>query len=430
MLGKIATVCVLVLVSACLVRQQPGSEAKFARVSDDIATLFSKWGAKSADDMVAKFWAKTNKSDADFEDLHKLLTSSNALEAIVAFKKPVNDMVAKLDKSYDEYDKLPAGAPKRISDLAYTSLENNAKELNKLSDDYALSLERLRQVHVSTHADNSNSFYRELQINYRALKALRTVSQLATRASQQSGPFVYFAEVFGDPIFKLIGTMDDVIRAHVFFGNYYNLHKFIKEDVTPAMLKYSADYKRLYSDIAEEDTFSTTARIEIYREFMRLDRPSNDFDASRNLFKCIRDNIEHIDPVHETGLYMGANGIAQSYRATSEGMRKMLHNAKLLANLLYEGIGQQIELFNQLGLSTARQAKLQAEALQGSINHHSGTNDFLDGKTSISAWVDDTKEFLVQRFNRHNSSITSDSDVKSALDDVLFALDELKKVSM
>ena len=464
MLGKITTVCVLVLVSACLVRQQPDSEAKVTRVVDDVTSLFSKWGAKSTDDMVAKFWAKTDKSDADFEDLHKLLTSSNAEEAIIAFKKPVNDVLAKLDKSYVEYYKLPAGAPKRISDLALTSLENNAKELDKLSKDYEqnFNLLRIAGAKRSPRGDAGSIQYR-LQIEYPANKAWKFGP---LRPSGITKGFRLVENAFGNRIFKFVGDTNEVVKMNLLFGNYYNLCKFIRglqnDSITLKNIPYLQELYRPTPNSGFSGLLPDRLRLAgkrgLYREFMRRDFGNK----VRSSFENIRSNIAEIrvtaSPNVKSGYFtpafMSMGGIPREFLSDAEGILMVLKHTNLFITMLDSSIRRQIALLKQFNLNTAKQAELQADALQGFSGGPVGYSPLLnkevekiyDGKLldegrryfskntdidmGINAWVDDTKEFLRDSFAKHDSSITSAARVNGAMKDVLFALDELKKVSM
>ena len=131
MLGKIFTVCMLLSVSACLVRSQPTSEEKIAGVADDVAALLGKLGAKSTDEAAAKLWAKDGKlSYKELEVLKKLLKSSDRSAVLSALQRPVTSKLTELDKMLAEYHKaeqMPAPfRTKMVEDINKTLVDINA----------------------------------------------------------------------------------------------------------------------------------------------------------------------------------------------------------------------------------------------------------------------------------------------------------------
>ena len=129
MLGKIFTVCLLVSVSACLVRSQPAGQEKIAGIADDVATLLSKLGAKSTDEAVAKIWAKGDDiSKAEQENLVKLLKSSDGAAALAALQRPVTSKLARLDNMVAEY-KL-GKAPEQYRKAMLADMDKTVDEIN------------------------------------------------------------------------------------------------------------------------------------------------------------------------------------------------------------------------------------------------------------------------------------------------------------
>ena len=130
MLGKICTVCLLVLVSACLVRPQPASKEKIAGIADDVAALLSKLGAKSTDEAVAKIWAKGDDlSKAEQENLVKLLKSSDGAAALAALQRPVTSKLARLDNMVAEYHS-GVSAPQLLRQRMLADMDKTVEEVN------------------------------------------------------------------------------------------------------------------------------------------------------------------------------------------------------------------------------------------------------------------------------------------------------------
>ena len=130
MLGKIFTVCMLVVVSACLVRSQPTGKKKIAGIVDDVATLLSKLGAKSTDEAVAKIWAKGDDlSKAEQENLVKLLKSSDGAAALAALQRPVTSKLARLDNMVAEYHS-GVSAPQLLRQRMLADMDKKVEEVN------------------------------------------------------------------------------------------------------------------------------------------------------------------------------------------------------------------------------------------------------------------------------------------------------------
>ncbi len=130
MLGKIFTVCMLVVVSACLVRSQPTGKKKIAGIVDDVAALLSKLGAKSTDEAVAKIWAKGDDiSKAEQENLVKLLKSSDGAAALAALQRPVTSKLARLDNMVAEYHS-GVSAPQLLRQRILADMDKTVEEVN------------------------------------------------------------------------------------------------------------------------------------------------------------------------------------------------------------------------------------------------------------------------------------------------------------
>lgn len=134
MLGKIFSLCTLVVVSACLVRPQTASKPKLAgvagKVAEDVSILLGKLGAKSAGKTVGKLSAKGDElSKADQDLLVKLLKSSNGAAALAALQRPVTSKLAKLDNMMAEY-KTGMNAPEVYRQRMLADMNKTVAEVN------------------------------------------------------------------------------------------------------------------------------------------------------------------------------------------------------------------------------------------------------------------------------------------------------------
>ena len=200
MLGKIFIVCMLLSVSACLVRSQPTSKEKIAGVADDVAKLLSKLGVQSTDEAVAKLWAKGGElSDDEAEVLGKLFRNSNYSAMLAALQRPVTSKLHRLDNMVAEYHKGQA-VPDSFRQRMLADIDETLTDINANMAKYG-------------NFGNKLPYYVD-DIKYSATSVLQL--------SKIQGVDVKLLDQL-----VVTGEFDDVVAASLLTRNFYNIRRVL-----------------------------------------------------------------------------------------------------------------------------------------------------------------------------------------------------------
>ena len=216
MLGKIFTVCLMVSVSACLLRPQPTGNEKLAKAMSGLDALLKKWRVKSAEEMVAKVFAKHERSITanDYADLIKLFKSSDGAAAIAAFKKPVYDKIADVEQALMEYGKTKS-ASEKIRSLALHEFYKTSQSFEKTAEVYRQQYDKIINYDY-THLFKEgelHTLHSQLRLDYPASKMLE-ISTGKSLSRRMKG--------FGFPV-RLTGSYSELLQANLRTNNIRDL---------------------------------------------------------------------------------------------------------------------------------------------------------------------------------------------------------------
>ena len=212
MLNKIFTICFLLTLNACLVRSQPTGKEQVAgaakKIADELAALFSKFGAKSADDMAAKLLSKQRTlTEADYDDLAEVFSSASRADIVVALQKPIKKNLAKLDTLLLEY-KQGFRLPRQTQKLLVAEISKVKKEIGAAADSYR----NIQQGLAKAAVRKNNNFIFLDNMLYPASQVL-ALHKIGGNIPMKG--------------FYLKGTPKEVIEANLLTGNFDNLRKFL-----------------------------------------------------------------------------------------------------------------------------------------------------------------------------------------------------------
>ena len=332
MLGKIFTVCMLVVVSACLVRSQPTGKEKIAGIADDVAALLSKLGAKSTDEAVAKFWAKGDDlSKAEQENLVKLLKSSDGAAALAALQRPVTSKLARLDNMVAEYHS-GVSAPQLLRQRILADMDKTVEEVNA-------ALGRYRKITLSVvlkHHIPRLEYPARQVLEMAKIEGLARVKQL-----------------------YLVGLPDEIVEANLFLRNFDNLKRFIRESI----LIHKADNLVAFKKVIAEGDLEN----EVYPIYNSLVKVGD-----------------------RSGPEMVAHSISQIGRESASVPANIagdLMHVKNRLKALLTGLRDRVMLLEKSGISSARKAKIIVNSrffLKGAGEDGSKAMNFV----SMSTWAE------------------------------------------
>ena len=325
MLGKICTVCMLVMVSACLVRPSTASKPKLAGIADDVAAVLSKLGAKSTDEAVAKLWAKGDElSDEDVIDLVKLLKSSDGAAALAALQLPVTSKLTKLDNMLAEY-KLNI-APAKFRQTMLADMDKTVEEINAAAARY-------RKITLSIVSDHHIT-----GIKYPA----RQVLEMAK--IQGLAPLKHI---------ELVGTADEVVEANLLIRNFNNLSNYVSLNMAGKWTDNLLAFKKVLTEgNLEKDVFpfynaliktggveGTAYTEDVVKMISKLDSRSSDRLASELLdIKRYLDWL--INGFRKRNTLLKHAGISEGHAAgINKGSLRFLRGAGLDGSETMEKIG-------------------------------------------------------------------------------------------
>ena len=338
-LDRIFMVCVLVSVSACLVRPST-STPQIAGIADDVAALLSKLGAKSTDEAVAKLWAKGDElSKAEQDDLIKLLKSSDGLVAIEALLMPVKSKLEKLNSMVKEYGR--AGMPYSLKMQVAPKLEEALAEVNAAA-----------------------ARYRKIQL---ALEDSHTIPSLLCGANK----VLAMSEIQGlgmlSPHFKVVGNPHEVVKANVFLRKFDDLQSFIFNSIS----MYQTDKLFAFNKVLKEGNLES----EVYPVYNSLLKSTN-----QSYDTYTEEIVAKISRLHPTSI-------------SSDDLARELLRIENAVKLLRQGLQAQTKLLEGARITTAR-----AEVIKiGSLSYLKGAgidgSEMMTGIT-ISDWSISSLSFL------------------------------------
>ena len=247
MLGKICTVCMLVVVSACLVRPQPTSKDKYSRVFNKVKEIFSNCRPKPSAQ------AKNNICliETDRESLVKLLkSSSDGEEALEALQHPVTSKLTELDKKKKKYDLSLPEANDR-----HTQVENMNTIILKINEDAAI----YRKISLDLTQHHNYSVPR---ITYPAsqvlemgkVKGLESLKHISFDGSaDEIAEANSLTRIYETPLLLNEG---DIIAAKRIFSEaetYLKKREDLLVEVQETLNKDEGRLKKLEKDISTED---------------------------------------------------------------------------------------------------------------------------------------------------------------------------------
>ena len=357
MLGKIFTVCMLVMVSACLVRPEaskPNLAGIAGKVAEDVSLLLSKLGAKSTDEAIAKLWSEADDmSKADQENLVKLLKSSDGATALAALQRPVLDKLTEVDNLMTEYSKS-LGASKRIRRKILDKLYLEVKNVRRYSENYK---------DISNHI----APYPLAPLEYPANQVPKMMERLSVIGKDMQKLDLYYDDI--EDInhlyhFLPVGKLEDVIEADFVTGNVNRLYKMAENNA-----RNNPDQLIVFKKSLENKKYSHVTHP-LHRLFI-TDKHGNHY--TRNVF-------------------LAFNSIDDSYKVEKALNRdhfivKHLKEATIELDYLLKGLKKRAVFLDKSGISAARKAEIRA----GSMRYTEG--DFrhllpkeLEGVT-ISEWA-------------------------------------------
>ena len=346
MLGKICTVCLLVLVSACLVRPQPASKEKIAGIADDVAALLSKLGAKSTDEAVAKIWAKGDDlSKAEQENLVKLLKSSDGAAALAALQQPVTSKLARLDNMLAEYKK-GGSVPEVFRKRMLADLDQTIAEVNAAADRYRkITLSVVLKHHIP-----------RLEYPARQVLEMAKIEGLA-RVKQ----------------LYLVGLPDEIVEANLLLRNFDNLKRFIRESI----LIHKADNLVAFKKVLTEGNLEDEV-YPIYNSLVKV--------GDRSRPEMVVHSISQIGRELASVPASIAGDMMQLASVPANIAGDLMHVKNELKALL-TGLRDRAMLLEKSGISSARKAKIIVNSrffLKGAGEDGSKAMNFV----SMSTWAE------------------------------------------
>ena len=370
MLGKIFMVCVLVSVSACLVRPST-STPQIAGIADDVAALLSKLGAKSTDEAVAKLWAKGDElSKAEQDDLVKLLKSSDGAAALTALQMPVTSKLARLDNMWAEY-KAGTNAPEVFRQRMLADMDRTVEEVNAAAARYrAVVLSVVQKHHIPS-------------VEYPARKVL------------EMGELEGLAHV---KLLRLTGTPEDIVAANVLTRDFNNLEYFITvNDNAYSSNKLAAFKKVLTEGNLEKDIFPFYNRLV-------------EFASGTAYTESAVSNISRI------GRW-----------SSSEKLATELNFIRGRLSDITRGLRSRRVLLENAGISKARAAEIDT----GSLRFLKGAG--LDGsetmeKIGMSKWARDTSFLFANKMAKVGKKVASNPEVVAVRQTIEKLLKEIEEM--
>lgn len=305
MLGKICIVCMLVIVSACLIRSQPTGEVKIAGVADDVAALISKLGVKSTDEAVAKFWAKGDDlSKADKEDLAKLLKSSEGAAALAALQRPITSKLAKLDNMLAEY-KLNS-APEKYRQAMWEDINKTVVDVNAAANKYRKIVKAITSHHYAP----------PLQYPARQVLEIHKIPAMVNHIGHH---------------IELVGTADEVVQANLLIRNFTNIKTFITHSF-PIHTDNLLAFKKLLAEGHLED----------------------------EVFPIYNSLVRNLDGEDYTGIVAESIAKLNKYNddTPADLLRSLTYTRQMLEPLA-DGLSKRKVLLDKSGISAARRADIE-----------------------------------------------------------------------
>ena len=372
MLGKIFTVCMLVSLSACLVRPQPTGKEQFAGIADDVAAVLSKWGAKSTDEAVAKIWAKgSNSNRTDIDDLAKLLNSSNGHAVLAALQQPVKSKLAKLDGMVAEYlkgEKAPAHFYKRM----LIDMDETVDEINAALINYSSIVNKI--------ADNQISNLVQTKFRSGTFEpGIRVIDYPARRILEMAKvPGIKTINLEAQYTLSLAGNSIERLQVWVFMRNFkeaqHQASKLIREGLSEDEVLVLRKY---FSEGSLEDDI-----YPLYNQFAKWDNDGNDFLKISHKLRGIDKDFNSV------WIY--------------------------LDNLVY-GLPMRVKLLDMAGISAARRAEIETGSLRFLKGAGENGEETLE-KIGLSGWSKEMQKFMKGKgsniYKEYKKSISKQGEQK------------------
>ena len=368
MLGKIFTVCLLVSVSACLVRPSTASKPKLAGVADDVAALLSKLGAKSTDEAVAKLWAKGDElSDEDVVDMVKLLKSSDGAAVLAALQRPVTSKLAKLDNMLAEY-KLNT-APAKFRQAMLADMDKTVDEINAAVARYEKILSQIRMQH--------QHYVSKLGYPARQVLEMAKIQGLA--------PLKHIT---------LVGTADEVVEANLLIRNFDNLEQFVRLNVRKIAPDDLPAFKKMLEKGDLEDEI-----YPLYNSLLKFNEESYMQSISKDVSDIINSN--------------------------TNSMQRRLDYVNKNLDRIKEGLFCRRELLERSGISAARKAEIE----KGSLYFIKGSdNKTIADFGGMSGWAKETRALLDKHFANLKNKVSFNREIvitKPTIDKTLKEIEQM-----